>query len=393
MKTPFPTPVLTCGLTAILVLLSGVHAAVAGESPAMKNVIVASKSGTFYGWPANNGVWTFNGGREILVGFSRGKFEEREGHNTPGQAEPARGIDSLLARSVDGGLTWTAADPANFVGDGGTTMPALGGIAFSKSGFALRAEGVGYHGSDAPNGRAYYSEDRGHTWKGPFAFTGLMDDPNLKDMDCTTRTGYLVTGEDSCLIFMSARLKKNGGGRDKTFVAETTDGGKTFNFVSWVVPLSDPNRAVMPAVTRLKDGTILAALRRRTPGNDKDPCWVDCYASKDNGRTWSFLSKVGETGTGNGNPPALVALRDGRVACAYGDRSRVKLFARLSSDGGRTWGEEIVLRNDFQPDKFGDKDFGYPRLVQNAKGELVALYYWATKELPQQHIAATIWKP
>ena len=51
------------------------------------------------------------------------------------------------------------------------------------------------------------------------------------------------------------------------------------------------------------------------------------------------------------------------------------------------------VREDFQPDKFGDKDFGYPRLVQNAKGELVALYYWATKDLPQQHIAATIWKP
>ena len=219
-------------------------------------------------------------------------------------------------------------------------------------------------------------------WQGPFRFTGLMEDANLKDMDCTTRTGYLVTGKDSCLIFMSARLKQNGGGRDKTFVAETTDGGKTFHFVSWVVPLSDPHRAVMPAVARLKDGTIVAALRRRIPGDDKTPCWVDAYGSKDNGRTWTFLSRVGETGTGNGNPPALVALKDGRLACAYGDRSRVKLFARLSADGGKTWGEEIVLRDDFQPDKFGDMDFGYPRLVQNAKGELVALYYWATKEHP-----------
>ncbi|MCX6907326.1 MAG: sialidase family protein, partial [Verrucomicrobia bacterium] len=207
-----------------------------------------------------------------------------------------------------------------------------------------------------------------------------MEDQNLKDTDCTTRTAYLVTGEKSCLVFMSARQKRNGGGKDKTYVAETTDGGKTFHFVSWVVPLSDPNRAVMPAVARLKDGTMVAALRRRFPGNDKEPCWVDVYGSHDNGRTWSFLSKVGETGTGNGNPPALVALKDGRLACAYGDRSRVKLFARLSSDGGRSWGEETVLRDDFQPDKFGDKDFGYPRLVQNSTGELVAIYYWAIKD-------------
>ena len=342
----------------------------------MEQFVVASELGKFCGWPANNGVWTWDGGREILVGFSHGKFDERSGHNTFGQAEPAEGIDSLLACSRDGG----------------TPSPAPGRIAFDQPGFALRAVGVGYHGSDAPQGSFFYSTDRGHTWQGPFQFTGLMEDANLKEMDCATRTGYLVTGRDSSLIFMSARPKKNGGGRDKTFVAETTDDGKTFHFVSWIVPLADPHRAVMPAVVRLKDGTIVAALRRRIPDDDKTPCWVDCYGSKDNGRTWAFLSRVGETGGGNGNPPALVALKDGRLACAYRDRSRVKLFARLSADGGRSWAEEIVVREDFQPDKFGDKDFGYPRLVQNNRGELVALYYWATKALPQQQIAATIWR-
>ena len=65
----------------------------------------------------------------------------------------------------------------------------------------------------------------------------------------------------------------------------------------------------------------------------------------------------------------------------------------VSSDGGKSWGEELIVRDDFQPDKFGDKDFGYPRLAVNHKKELVALYYWATKENPQHHIAETIWKP
>lgn len=400
MKTNHPqrTLILLGGLAALL------HFAGCAQPPSdatprsqaqtpLEHFIVASKPGMFYGWPANNGVWTWDSGQEILVGFSQGKFDERSGHNTFGQSEPAEGIDSLLARSRDGGRTWTVEDPANFVGDGGKPTPSPGGIGFTQPGFALRAEGVGYHGSDDLQGSFFYSTDRGHVWQGPFQFTGLMEDANLKDMDCTTRTAYLVTGRDSCLVFMSARHKQNGSGRDKTFVAETTDGGKTFHFVSWIVPLADPHRAVMPAVARLKDGTIVAALRRRIPGDDKKPCWVDCYGSKDNGRTWTFLSRVGETGTGNGNPPALVALQDGRLACAYGDRSRVKLFARLSADGGKSWAGEIVLRDDFQPDKFGDKDFGYPRLVQNYKGELVALYYWATKELPQQQIAATVWKP
>jgi Neuraminidase (sialidase) len=158
------------------------------------------------------------------------------------------------------------------------------------------------------------------------------------------------------------------------------------------VPLEDPYRAVMPAVSRLKDGSIVAALRRRDPTARASAGWI-AYGSRDNGRTWTFLSRVGETGKENGNPPALVALADGRLACAYGDRSRVKMFARLSSDGGKTWDGEVVLRDDFQPDKFGDKDFGYPRLAVNHENQIVALYYWATKDQPQHHIAATLWNP
>jgi len=362
------------------------------QSP-LEHSIVASQPGIFYGWPANNGLWSWDGGREILVGISRGKFDERRGHNTFGQADPAEGIDSVLGRSLDGGRTWTIEDPANFVGDGGRPVPSLGGIVFNQPGFALRAVGFGYHGSADPQGSFFISTNRGRSWAGPFQFTGLMQDANLQNMDCTTRTGYLVTGRDTCLFFMSARLKQGGGGRDKTFVAETTDGGKTFHFVSWIVPLSDPHRAVMPAVARLPDGTIVVALRRRVPGDDNTPCWVDCYGSKDNGRTWSFFSRVGETGGWNGNPPALVTLKDGRLTCAYGDRSRVKMFARLSADGGKTWGEEIVLREDFQRARYGDMDFGYPRLEQNHRGELVALYYWATEALIEHHIAATIWGP
>lgn len=69
-----------------------------------------------------------------------------------------------------------------------------------------------------------------------------------------------------------------------------------------------------------------------------------------------------------------------------------KMIARFSPDQGATWGLEIILRDDFQVDKFGDNDFGYPRLVQRPDGRLVAIYYWATEKRPQQHIAATIWK-
>ena len=58
-----------------------------------------------------------------------------------------------------------------------------------------------------------------------------------------------------------------------------------------------------------------------------DQGWIDAYRSTDDGASWSFLSRVGETGGWNGNPPALARLRDGRLCCAYGNRSRRQMLA------------------------------------------------------------------
>jgi photosystem II stability/assembly factor-like uncharacterized protein len=375
-------------------LLIGFKSTDAQTVKGAKNGIAFQEKDKCGGWPANNGIWTWNNGKEILVGYTYGNFVEVPGHNIEGYNDTFKNYKSRLARSTDGGKTWKQEDPSNFVGDGLEPVASPGQINFEAPGFAMRVEGVGYHGSLDPKGAFFVSENRGKSWSGPYRFNGLSDAESLNGMVITARTSYIVTGKNSCLLFMAARPEKSKPGgiaSDKAFVAETNDGGKSFRFISWIVPLSDPYRAVMPSVARLKDGSIVASLRRRNL--EKDSCWVDAYSSTDNGKTWTFLSRVGETGKNNGNPPALVALKDGRIACVYGDRTRVKLFARISSDGGKSWGEEIIVRDDFQTDKFGDKDFGYPRLAVNHKNKLVALYYWATKENPQQHIAATIWKP
>jgi len=79
----------------------------------MKHFTAAGGAGNFYGWPANNGAWTWDGGREILVGFSYGRFVEQEGHNTLEQKD----YDGL-ARSLDGGITWKIESSATYVPDG-----------------------------------------------------------------------------------------------------------------------------------------------------------------------------------------------------------------------------------------------------------------------------------
>jgi hypothetical protein len=46
----------------------------------MRHVVVYAQQGMFAGWPANNGVWSWEG-REILMGYTAGAFAERRGHN------------------------------------------------------------------------------------------------------------------------------------------------------------------------------------------------------------------------------------------------------------------------------------------------------------------------
>ncbi|MHC4499355.1 MAG: sialidase family protein, partial [Planctomycetota bacterium] len=103
------------------------------------------------------------------------------------------------------------------------------------------------------------------------------------------------------------------------------------------------------------------------------------------------LSKVADTDRGeeNGSPPAMVRLPDGRLVVAYGYRSwPLGIRARISKDDGKTWSDEIVLRDDG-----GTWDLGYPRMMQRPDGKLVTIYYHNTRESPGPHIVATIWDP
>src|SRR5690606_9860018 len=72
------------------------------------------------GWPANHGVWIW--GDEILVGFSKGYYKDlgAERHNI----DRERTEWHLLARSLDGGESWSIEDPGRR--DGDLVIPDIG---------------------------------------------------------------------------------------------------------------------------------------------------------------------------------------------------------------------------------------------------------------------------
>jgi hypothetical protein len=350
--------------------------------PGVHHVTVAAREGRFLGWPANNGLWAWDDGQELVVGFSEGEYVVRDGHNV------GERIESRLARSLDGGRSWSIEDPENYVGSG--IEPVLSPGGFDFTGITVRVAATGYHATNDAQGHFLVSSDRGRTWSPPYRFNGLNDAAELRGLEVTARTRYLVHSASTCLVMMSARnLELEFGERlDKPFVAITEDGGGTFRFLSWMVPWSDPYRAVMPAVVITAEGHMIAALRRRNPHRLEQPCWIDACASTDGGRSWQFLSRVADTGLRNGNPPALALLRDGRVACCYANRSTEQILVRYSQDQGRTWNNEHVIRENPL-----DNDIGYPQLIQNAAGELVAIYYLAEERRPVSFIEAAVWMP
>jgi hypothetical protein len=345
----------------------------AGEPRVVRNVTIYKVPGRFGGWPANHGIWTW--GNEILVGFSAAYFQLKAADRHP--YDNTKPEVPTLARSLDGGETWSLETPS------GLRPPAQGGgeardltepMDFTNPNFAMKL----WFG-EASKGPSWlwYSNDRGHNWNGPYRV------PDFGQPAIAARTDYIVNGKRDAFLFLTA-AKKNGK-EGRVFCARTTDGGLHWNFVSYLGE-EPAGFSIMPSSVRLSKSEIVTATRVK---EDQNTSHIDIYASTDNARTWSLRSQSIGTGAFSGNPPSLVLLHDGRLAVTYGARTApFGIYARLSNDQGRTWSKEIILRDDAAA-----WDNGYTRSAQRPDGNIVTVYYFPEKPQTERIIAATIWDP
>ena len=377
-----------------------------------EHVVIYSDDDRFAGWPANASAAIFPDD-EILTGFIEGPYELQDGHNL-GELYHA-----WLARSKDGGMTWTTGNPEKYVGDFGDKPELLvldEPVNFLAPGFVMRVVGTAYHGADDPRGHFFYSLNKGGSWNGPYRINGMdwsfLNRYGLDEL--TPRTDYIVTGENECIFFISAR-EKGEFGTDRLFCIKTDDGGQSFNFLGWVIkpfqkdapnkrkvelyeneeknPYATECRAVMSSSLMLEDGTLLSSIRRKfiiRGGTDKH--WIDLYSSMDGGKTWEFRSKVCDTGPHNGNPPAMELTADDRLCVAYGDRKNGTVNVIYSSDHGMTWSDPQILMDGFWSEDMEFNDLGYPRLFRRSDNKMVAVFYYSTAENPH-HLRACIWSP
>ncbi len=175
----------------------GATGSFAGEPPkVVRHVVVYKEDGRFAGWPANHGIWSW--GDEVLVGFSRGTYKDRGRFHNIDHDRPE---EFLLARSRDGGESWTVErpnPPGALAGTPGMRhgkmppdapaehpVPLDEPIDFTRPDFAMT---VRMENSNNGTSRYYYSYDRGHSWRGPFALP-LFGQPGVMG-----RTDYLING-------------------------------------------------------------------------------------------------------------------------------------------------------------------------------------------------------
>ena len=345
----------------------------------VEHVRVYYKLDRYAGWPANHGIWAW--GDEILVGFQIGDYKEQRGHTIDWE-QPIR---KVFARSVDGGETWALEDTLpealdNLDASAGplvtphaSAATCPGGIDFTHPDFVMTFSHASFHIGPS---RFWTSYDRGHSWSGPYRL------PNMGTHGIAARTDYLVDGPHACTLFLTAAKRDLREGRP--LCARTSDGGRSWRVVSWIGPEPQQGFAIMPASLRLSPTEILVLLRVQP---DELHSSIATYLSTDDGLSWTRLDDPVPQ-LAPSNPPALIRLRDDRLCLTYGVRAApYRICARLSRDQGRTWGEEMVLRDDG-----ANWDIGYTRSVQRPDGNIVTVYYFNDRATgSERYIAATIW--
>ena len=356
-------PLFSFGLVVVLA------ASAAGQDGprVVKHLEVYNQGGRFAGWPANNGIWSWD--NEIVVGFTLGYHKERSGHTI----DPDRESGPRQARSLDGGLTWTIEKPSyvDLNGKQPEATTLLEPVDFSDPDFAARFR----------LDRFYYSLDRCRTWAGPFRL------PTFGRPGLLARTDYLVEGKRRLTAFVAAQ--KESGGEGQPLAIRTTDGGLTWELVAWIgrQPPDGYGYAIMPATVALEGNSYLSMIRRGGLSGGEKRWWLEAFVSPDDGRSWYMLDEP-KIDNG-GNPATLTRLDDGRIVMVYGWRhDPYGIRARISSDEGQTWSSETILRDDGL-----SWDLGYPRTVERTDGNLITVYYFNDHSQAERYIAATIWSP
>lgn len=350
------------------------------------HAVVYRRENEFCSWPFTSGFWE-NGSGELIANFMTRTVAYASGDeiNHDALERGSGGAPRMVTvRSRDRGRTWDGANPqtnmfASIGREGAQTVERLPEpVNFLDRDVLVSSGSTGGFAQKTARGTVRISRDGGRSW-GPtlvLPLEGLVSTTGVQSA--------LVRPDGRCLLFLFSVDENNANRRPLVYAS--TNGGTEFHFLSYIVPKTDPwgqtdgdytgsirfvgYRWFYPRGYMLPSGRILCVTRCQ-----RDPTgvmWSEVFASDDGGESWTFLSRVNDYGA----PCSLVVLPDGRVVAVYGYRLMPSgIRASVSEDGGRTWGPELIVRDDG-----GSWDLGYPNAWHAGDGQIGALYYFNSKD-------------
>lgn len=165
----------------------------------------------------------------------------------------------------------------------------------------------------------------------------------------------------------------------------SSDAGKSWSKLS-EVPLPDgigQECLHEPHAADLGGGRILGMIR--CEGKKASPGFT-MYSTRsdDGGKSWSTPLPTGVSGS----PPHLLSHSSGAVICTFGRREDpFGQRAIVSRDGGESWTEEYILRDDA-----ANGDLGYPATAELPDGSLITVYYQPVDGDRKTSIQYTKWR-
>ena len=256
---------------------------------------------------------------------------------------------------------------------------------------------------------------------GSWVMTGSLKDGwnEPVEVGCTAPHGPIRLDDDTLLYFGKAfaagdGMERRWRGKDHPRTIDLTqrrhfeqpiiclksvDDGANWEAVGCVEDIGGFVNANLhePHVVQLPGGRLVGVIRTQWVGEQTEehkyhlPFSMAITYSDDQGSTWTPLKPMDVSGS----PPHLLLHSSGTLILTYGYRARLDggpdvgsgQRVLLSRDGGLTWSDPIILRDDGP-----DSDLGYPATCELDDGSLYTVYYQKPAAGEPCAILSTHWK-
>lgn len=338
------------------------------------------------------GIFAYFGKGEIVVGHNHAPCC----YETPADvAHDLGGYHSravmLLQRSLDGGCTWPESEDVVVYDETMTTERKRAFLyqpdAVREPYDMFRPESLFFFGRTyLPEDRggtalcfALRSPDKGRTWE---QTPTIVRHPNGDTVWVHKDCHPVVRMPDGKTLLAGMTIAGSAG----PGIYSSRDNGLTWEFLSRVgTDRSGSGRFTYMGLLLIPDGTLQCYALQISGHSDQVAGTANAicrFVSSDGGTTWSDPTPIVGQGAGCWRNPGTeghayrspwpILLRDERILVAFARRrAPMGIGAVLSSDGGQTWSEEFVIRDDGS-----HPDLGYPVGCELDDGRIFLAYYF-----------------